>query len=475
MERLTLAASQLEVIIDSHITVRNLSEDWKKGLAHLASIENESKNRAEREYVWGSGQLPDRISLAQLGRKNLILPRGMLPQLIDLLTENVERSQVRIHDKREFHNGLVLNPVKTLRDDQETAVSNWVSSYQGRIIAPPGKGKTVTALAAISRLRCPTLIIVEKTHIAQQWVDRAKEHLGFDIGMIGDKQWNEQPISVATIQTLWSRQEELDEKNWWKYWSMVILDEQHHIPATTFMEIIQRFPARYRIGLSATKGKSKEKDRISELVFGTTIYEDTEVNVKPEIHTIPTRFNFAYRPTKKIGKRVKRNNYQELVAALVRDDQRNELIANKIVSNYMHCNLILSRRLEHLYALYNLCNEKTFDANKLYMLTGKEDTDERMEIYEKADAGRCAIFSTVADEAVDIPRIDRIYLAYPAKNPETIWQQIGRGTREHSDKQSGTIVYDFIDQNVGVLANQFKARLRKLYQQKELIVVNEDY
>ncbi len=465
----------LEIVIDSHITIRGLSEDWKKGLAHLSSVENESKSRAESEYVWGSGQLPDRISLASLGQKNLILPRGMLNDVLRLLAErNVEKSDIQLVDKRKFHDGLVLNNVETLRDDQEIAVSTLVDSYQGRIIAPPGKGKTVIALGAISRLKCPTLIIVEKTHIAQQWVDRAKEHIGADLGMIGDGKWEEKPISVATIQTLWSRQETLDEINWWENWSMVILDEQHHIPAQTFMEIIQRFSARYRIGLSATKGKSKAKDKVSQLVFGETLYEDTEVNIKPEIHTIETSFTFDYHPTSKVGRKVVRNNYQKLVSALVEDTVRNNLIVNKITDNQDHCNLVLSRRLGHLETLKKMCIGRGIDEEKCYWLTGEEPTDERMDIYRRADSGSCVIFSTVADEAVDIPRIDRIYLTFPAKNPETIWQQIGRGTRDHSDKQYGTIVYDFVDKNVGVLSNQFKTRLRGLYQQKELTVVNEN-
>jgi superfamily II DNA or RNA helicase len=463
-----LAASQLEIVIDSHITIRNLSDDWKKGLAHLASIKNESKDRAQRELVWGAKNLPDTISLARIGRKNLILPRGFLADLLEILQD--KEIPFDIQDKREYHSGLILNPVDHLRDDQERAVEEIVARSQGRIIAPPGKGKTVIALGAIARLRCPTLIIVEKKHIAQQWADRAKEHLGLELGIIGDNQWVEKPISIATIQTLWSRKEQLDEDNWWKYWSALFLDEQHHIPATTFSEIIQRFPARYRIGLSATKGKSAEKDHVSKLIFGRTLYEDKEVNIKPEIHIVETRFNFDYHPTRKVGRKVVRNNYQKLVTALVTDQARNSLIASTIVKNKDHCNLVLSRRLKHLEILRVMCTQQGIPLSNCYMLTGKEPTDVRMEVYERADSGNCVIFSTVADEAVDIPRIDRIYLTFPAKNPEIIWQQIGRGTREHSDKEHGTIVYDFVDRNVDVTRNQFKTRLRGLYQQRELVV-----
>jgi superfamily II DNA or RNA helicase len=79
------------------------------------------------------------------------------------------------------------------------------------------------------------------------------------------------------------------------------------------------------------------------------------------------------------------------------------------------------------------------------------------------------IFSTIADEALDIPRLDRGYLAFPSKNVETVKQQIGRFTRTHDEKDSA-IIYDFKDPLVGVLKTQFNGRLRGLYQPMKLKV-----
>jgi ATP-dependent helicase IRC3 len=108
-----------------------------------------------------------------------------------------------------------------------------------------------------------------------------------------------------------------------------------------------------------------------------------------------------------------------------------------------------------------------------YNLTGKEGLERRMEIYELADAGNCAVFSTlgVAGEALDIPRLDRIHLAFPMKNEETVWQVIGRGARLHENKDS-CIIFDYKDE-VEVLKNQHLHRLRKVYQKRELEVQSE--
>ena len=79
-----------------------------------------------------------------------------------------------------------------------------------------------------------------------------------------------------------------------------------------------------------------------------------------------------------------------------------------------------------------------------------------------ADSGSIAIFSTVADEGLDIPRLDRIHLVFPSKNHETTRQQVGRGLRNHPDKDK-TIIYDYVDLNIPVTTNQWRNRMTKYY------------
>jgi superfamily II DNA or RNA helicase len=73
------------------------------------------------------------------------------------------------------------------------------------------------------------------------------------------------------------------------------------------------------------------------------------------------------------------------------------------------------------------------------------------------------LFSTLADEALDIPRLDSIFLVFPQRNPGLIEQQIGRICREHPAKQS-TSVFDFVDNNVGPLNAQWMVRRKIVYE-----------
>ncbi len=454
----------LEIILDSHIHIKGLSDEWVNGLSYLCAFENEEKQVALDELVWGAKNLPDRLTLAHYDGETLTLPRGFYTKLMQYL----DKTDVRynITDGRIFRPYTYQDSTEVLRADQKEAFTALIQNYQGRIIAPPGKGKTVIALSYLESIKgTHALIIVEQKHIAQQWIDRGKEHFDLDIGFIGDQKWEQKNITVALIQTLYSRETELDEGSWWQEWDCVILDEQHHIPAESYTKIISKFPAKRRFGFSATVGKSEAKKQVSELIFGPILYEDTEVQVVPEVHAIPTGFQHEYFPTQKIGNRVERNNYKEIIKDLVLDNDRNEIIANKIEENADHCNLIVSDRLQQLHEIDVLLPAQI----KTYMLTGKESLDERMEVYEKADQGRCAIFSTVANEALDIPRIDRIHLVYPRKNEEAVWQIIGRGTRPHPDKTE-CIVYDYYD-DCDILYRQYQHRLRALYKPKGMKIV----
>ncbi len=454
----------LEIIVDSHIRIKGLSRPWVLGLSKLCSVKNEAKELAQREHIWGADNLDDLVTLAEYDGETLVLPRGFLNQLKTILIDSDVEHRVFDHTKWVSTEDSKPIPPGLLREDQVEPFHKMFHAPQGRVIMPPGKGKTVIGLSTIFSLDRSALIIVEKKHIAQQWVDRAQEHFNRQLGFIGDNKWRQLPFTVALLQTLWSRREELDKADWWSKWNVLMLDEQHHIPADTFYEIISRFPAWKRIGISATVGKSEAKKKLSELVFGPIIYESKGVEVTPEIHVVKTGFDHEWIRTHKVKGKVIRNNYKEVIAALAEDMRRNSIIVRNILDNKNKCNLVVSDRLAHLYTI----GENTFPHMKTYYLTGKESLEDRMDIYRWADQGYCVILSTVANEALDIPRIDRIHLVWPRKNPEAIWQIIGRGTRPHPNKKD-CIVYDYVDECEG-LYNQYKTRLYDLYKPKGLKV-----
>ena len=452
----------IEIQVSNVIKVKGLPDKWVASIAALVSIRNEKKDTAISEHTWGAERMPDRLTYLEEEDGYVILPLGFEKELIDRLVSS--KTPYKIIRATNFVSADIQPKSSvTLRDRQPEAKQAMLDNKHGLIMASPGFGKTTVGLDAIVELNQKTLILIDKTELGKQWITRADEQFGIELGLIGDKEWNEKDITVATLQTLRSREKELDEDGFWDRWGVVIYDESHHAGSSdSYFNIVSKFKADRRYGLSATKGKSEEKAKVAEFVFGPVLFEDKSNQLIPTVHRVKTSFDFDYRGTDMInGKRVQ-NNYQAMMKELIADSDRNNQIAAKINTEPNCAHLVISRRLQHLEDIKNAVISSGFDPERCFMLTGKESSDRRLEVGRMADSGSIVIFSTVADEGLDIPRLDRIHLVFPSKNHETTRQQVGRGLRNHPDKDE-TIIYDYVDLDVPVMRNQWRNRLNKYY------------
>jgi superfamily II DNA or RNA helicase len=152
--------------------------------------------------------------------------------------------------------------------------------------------------------------------------------------------------------------------------------------------------------------------------------------------------------------------YTSMEKELIDHPQRNQLIASKIIDQEGSCQLVVSRRLRQLHILMELCEKAGME--RLFMLTGEQKLKERQEIIHDAQQnGNCVVFSTLADEALDIPMADRLHLAFPVSKPDLLIQIIGRIQRRHKNTTS-VIVYDYRDLP-GPMGKQWQNRLLEVY------------
>lgn len=460
----------MKVRVDHKIRIsrqelQEISPAVEKLILEALSIPNVEREKQMEQNIWGWQQLPEKIDLWEWDNStaHLVLPRGFLINLLEGLSSFGISWDVT--DERIFEPELPM-PEKaiSLRRWQIPAVDAIQYFQQGIWKAPAGSGKTVGVLEAVRRLCSPSIVLVNTKDILYQWKDRAKQFLGddFSVGLIGDGLFEVNDfLTIATVQTLNSRFDEFERDGFFDQFSFMCLDECHHATAETYRKLVDRFSSHVRIGVSATPDKTGDFALATNIlgpIFHETKRGDVENLIKPEIFKVMTTFSFPFHSRK--GSRP--SNYPQLLGCLIADEDRNNLIIKSIMIDEGSHALVVSKRLEHLNTL-NIMLRQAGYSHQTYMLTGKETSAIRSEVIENISRSPGVVFSTLADEALDIPRLDSLYLVFPQRNTGLIEQQVGRICRSHPNK-ARAVVFDFADPLVGVLDNQWRVRRLEVYQ-----------
>lgn len=400
----------------------------------------------------------ERLCFLEESGAELRLPRGAIQTLRRLAV--VEGDIVHCDDQRlvpsERLPGL---PDPPLRPYQERAVAAMVSVTQGAVVVPCGGGKTRIGIGTLARLATPTVILVHTLDLGEQWRAQLRELLGVEAGLVGDGEEAVAPITLALIQTL-TRWEPVRLDRFLAGFGLLLVDEAHHCPSTTFRAVVDRCPARYRFGLTATPEREDGLSPLLDLFLGqavATVTHDELVAAGvlrlPEVRAIETGFSFAYESAE---------DYARLLEALVRDGDRNALIAGQVAAEARagHLCLVLSGRLDHCETIAGLLDAHGVRAE---LLTGLVKKERRTELLAEARAGRVSVLvaTTLADEGLDLPALSRVFLTYPGRARGRTLQRLGRLMRTHPGK-TDAVLFDFVDRKVPVLRRHHVER-RRLY------------
>lgn len=404
------------------------------------------------------GLVPEELYFLSELEDEICLPRGAVHELRRLAA--IDGLEVRFDDRRVLPTSRLPElPEVPLRDYQARAVAKLARVTQGIVVCPCGGGKTRVGIGALKRLRTPTLILVHTLDLAEQWRGELRSLLGLEAGMVGGGEASPAPVTVGIIQTLvrWPR-ERLDA--FLAGFGLLILDEAHHVAASTFRELVDRCPARYRLGLTATPEREDGLTPLLELFLGRPLVVVTHeelvaagVLALPELRLVETGFTFPY-----LGA----EDYAPTMKALVADDARNDLIAGAVAeaAKAGHTCLVLSGRVDHCRSIVQRLRDAGVDAAEM---TGRVRKKRRAELLERCRAGELAVLvaTSLADEGLDLPRLSRVFLVFPSRAIGRTVQRLGRLMRPHPDKGQPVLV-DFVDRKVPVLRRQHLER-RRLY------------
>ena len=240
----------------------------------------------------------------------------------------------------DFNSKIVLGPNEHRMEDQTRFVEELTSAVlkRGGAVgqAAPGYGKTVCGLETIARIGKTTAVIVHKSFLMNQWIERIVDCYDIPESEIGFVQqdrceYEGKKIVLIMAQSLLAREYPRD---LFTYFGTVVVDEVHRFGAVEFRKVITMFPARYRIGLTATPNRA---DGLEE-VFFSHIGEIAVVGAKRRLVATVQTVRSTLHPTQAHFRQMKdfrgQFNLTKVVSYLVEHEGRNRMIVGLLYEHY---------------------------------------------------------------------------------------------------------------------------------------------
>lgn len=452
---------------DIYFSKKDLTSKALIILKRLAVLYNPDfyEKQAKRMSTYNISRI---IELYKENDEYVSLPRGCIDDLIDIL--KYAKVNYEIIDKRPILSKINFESKINLYENQKEAIDCLLQYENGLLIAPTGSGKTVMGIEIINRIKKPTLILVDKVKLIEQWRERIDR-----FAIITEKNQKISPgilqsskkkitciVDIASIKSI------SDNLDIYDKYEIIIGDEIHHIASKTYESIIRKFKARYIYGLTATPMRSDHLEKIVYKSIGDIRFELKKQNVNFEKILKPRFTRFKNNDEYKIM------SYTDLCTELYKNNERNYQIVADIVEEYDKGRsiIVLTERNEHIEILYDLLKNK---CDNVYKSKGT-DKEKEKKIFNnqmKFLNNQYIIISTCKylGEGFDLPSLDTLFLTMPFKWNGKLTQALGRIGRVNDGKEK-VIVYDYVDIKVGLFAHQFQLRL-KAYKKDDYLLYND--
>jgi superfamily II DNA or RNA helicase len=435
----------MKFILDHQLTLTNLDPATRRNLKRRLTMQNPAYREAERNGRY-TGGIPTHLFFFQESGDRLHIPRGFAEQVYHTLN-----GQVDIVDRRQVVPAEI--PFKgKLKAFQEKAVQDMLVHSDGVLSAGTGSGKTVMALSMAAARGQRTLVIVHTRELLAQWVDRIEQFCGIQAGQIGGGRFDlGEQITVGMVQTLCKRDDLRDQ------FGFIIVDECHRCPSKTFIDVVSRMGAKYRMGLSATTYRRDGLGRAIFLYLGDCCHEVSKPMLLDQGHLCQAQV--VFHPTDFDTLLDGSTEYSAMLSELTRDQDRNRQICGDVAGDDTGgIRLVLSDRKAHCQELANILAEQ--HGIQATVLHGGIKAGDRERISREIQAGNFDVLictSQLIGEGYDLPALETLYLTTPIRFSGRLIQYVGRVLRPAPGKDRA-FIHDYLDINVGVLESSARAR-----------------
>jgi len=327
-----------------------------------------------------------------------------------------------------------------LRGYQQQAIDDLRNAYRaGRraplLCLPTGGGKTIIfsaiAQSAVGRGR-QVLILVHRRELLHQ-ASRKLTDIGLDHGLIAAGiPATDHPVRIASVQTLVRRLPRMD----WQP-SLIIIDEAHHASAGSWTTILDKWPAAYRLGVTATPCRLSGAGlgtAFDQLVLGPSVADLISAGFlsSARIYAPPVVADLT-------GLRRRAGDYAADQAATAMD---RPTVTGDAIAHY-------TRLASGQRAIAFCCSidhashvAASFNAAGIPAATLLGSTPDRDAVVAAFDAGAVQILVTVdvVSEGFDIPAASCAILLRPTQSLGLYLQQVGRVLRPAPGKDHALVL-----------------------------------
>lgn len=346
-------------------------------------------------------------------------------------------SSIVIKDNRKDTGLAVSYPWKkkpfSLRDYQQEALDVMVDSRRGIVNFATGLGKTLTAVHAIREFKKKTLIICPGKSIAKQFYNELVSAFGEDkIGFYGDGKKKIKQITVGIAQSVNNNVDKFKEAKL----GLIIVDEVHHIAATTFFNIVSNLGDTGRIfGLTATDYRADGKDIMIEAGCGPVlIRRDVVWGVKHKWLAEPI---FIMRNIDTAEKNYRADRLKNYKFHVLKNQLMKDAIAKDALNsiNKGKSTLILVDQVEH--------GEELSKYLGVPFATGKDKKSQEY-VDQLNDGSIPGLVGTAGKigEGTDTKNVDVLIMASFNASKGAVIQSLGRGLRKQGTK-THCIIMDY--------------------------------
>ena len=368
---------------------------------------------------------------------------------------------------------------------QEAMLTKAIHFTEGVIVGPTGSGKTILIAMLISRIRRRALIVTHASVIADQIREEIKTFVGVEAGMIGGGQEDIRPITVGLIQAVRSKHPIL------KDIGLLIVDEGHHISASSYLRMLSACPANHRYAFTATIYKTDKSEKVIFAAIGPVIVSISvgELQDKGFINkgvVIPIYTTAVTQPLDYVSHRCwyykgaqpstknpegkpakcpepctypKDDDIMKCVympkgflgwayEQLSKDELRNQMVLTKTEEAF-HKNpwtVVLTHRKDHAVYLHGELKKK---GAQVHLAIGTPQM--KLKIRKKnlasyrEEGGILVATSSLIGEGFNAPKTSCLVRAMPSGGKVAVRQQTGRIMRPQEQE---SVIYDFVDDRI---------------------------